>query len=326
MNRIAPSRRSVLVVALAPLLGQVAHAQAKFPERPLRLIVPLPAGSVSDVQARPVAQKLSESLGQPVVVENRPGASNTLGMDAAARSAPDGYTMVMGTIAPLTLLPHLMKLPYDPLKDFIPVTRVTSGPMVLVATPSAPYGTVAQMVEHSRRHPGQTRVAGFGVGTVGHLAVLLTARVTGADLSHLPYQGGPQQVADTMSGHVPLLFDFVAVVASHIRAGKLKALAVTSRERLSSLPDVPTFEELGHKGLVIAGWQGILVPAGTPAPIVRRLNEELLKAFAAPDVRELFLSVNAEIGNDTPEQFAAFIAQEYERWGRVIRDAGIRLE
>jgi len=326
------TRRCLLGAALAPWitpaasLAQATAASAtSFPDRPLRLVVPFPAGTVADVQARPLAQKLGDALRQPVVVDNRPGASGTIGVDAVAKAPPDGYTLVLASVGPLTILPHLMKLPFDPLRDLAPITRATGGPMVLFAHAGVPFDTVPQLVEHSRAHPGQLTVAGFGVGSIGHLATLMIARSTGADLTHVPYQGGSQQIADVISGQVPLLLDFPSVVRPHVKAGKLKALAVAGARRGTLMPEVPTFEELGYKGVQAIAWQGILAPAATPAPVLDRLSQELMKAFASPDLRDLYVSQGAEIGGDTPEAFAAFIRDEHERWGRLIRDAGVKL-
>lgn len=332
MNHLPIRRRRLVAGAVAWSVtsrGQAAPdapGALRFPLRPVHLIVPLPAGSISDVQGRQLARQLEEVWGRPVVVENRPGASNIVGHDAGARAAPDGHTLLLATIGPLALLPHLMKLPFDPLADFAPVTRVSSGPMVLVAHPGAPFDSVDTMVRHSRAHPGQIKVAGFGIGTIGHLAVLLTAKVTGADLGHVPYAGGPQQVADLVGGQVPLLFDFSPVIAPHIRAGKARALAVTGERRLPDLPEVPTFGELGYPGLHITAWQGIVVPARTPPDIVRRLHADLATALAAPALRDAFAAVGAEIGGEPPEVFAAFVRAEHARWGRVIAEARIRLE
>lgn len=323
------TRRSLLGAALAssvtPFVVRAQAGAGSFPERPLRLVVPFPAGSVSDVTARPLAQKLGEALHQPVIVDNRPGATATLGVDAVAKAAPDGYTLVLASLGPLTILPHLMKLPFDPLRDLAPITKVTAGPLVLVAHPGAPFDSVAKLVEHSRANPGQVKIGGFGVGSIGHLATLMVARATGADLSHVPYQGGPQQVQDAIGGQIPLLFDFPAVIGPHVKAGRLKALAVTGAQRYSTMPEVPTFDELGYKGAQATAWQGILAPAGTPAPVLRRLSLELMKVLASPDLRDLYANQGAEIGGDTPEAFGAFIRDEHERWGRLIRENGVKL-
>ncbi len=324
------NRRNVLGAAFVPWLAPVnTYAQAAgagaFPERPLRLVVPLPAGSVTDVAARPLAQKLGEALGQTVVVENRPGASGTIGVDLVAKAPPDGYTLAIATIAPLAILPHLTTLPFDPRRDLAPITKLTAGPITLVAHAGAPFDTVRQLVDRARAQPGTLKVATHGIGSFGHLVALMINGATGTDLGPVPYQGGPQMVADTIGGQVPLLLDFATVIGPHVREGKLKALAMTGARRNPLLPDVPTFEELGFKGIQAVAWQGVVAPAATPTPVLRRLSQELMRVLAAPDLRELLGRGGAEVGGDTPEDFAAFIRDEYERWGKLIRDHGVRL-
>jgi len=325
------SRRAVIAAALAPWLTQSTGAQTApsttgaFPNRALRFIVPFPAGSISDVRTRSITQKLADEWRQQVLVDNRPGATQTLGLDLAARSAPDGYTIAMAPIAPLTILPHLMKLPFDPLRDFVPITKVTSGPMLLVTQANAPFDTVAQLIEQSRAKAGQFKVGGNGVGSLQHLATVLIGKSTGADLAHVPYQGGPQQIADLVGGHIPLLLDFATILRPFLEAGKVKALAVTNDKRLANLPAVPTFEELGHKGLHVIAWQGVVAPAATPPEIVASLHGALVKALNMPDVRASVLNDGSEIGADSSEAFAAFIRAEHARWGKVIKDNAITL-
>jgi len=334
MKVLPASRRALLLTASIAMLAYAAAANSQdssaavnYPQRQVHLIVPFPAGSGADVAARPLAQNLSAAWQRPVIVENRPGATATIGMDAAAKAPPDGYTLAFGAPAPLTILPHLMKLPFDPLKDFVPITLVTAGPIMLVAHPKAPFDSLAQLIKYSRSDPGQVKVAGYGVGSIGHLATLMIAKVTGADLTHVPYQGGPQQVTDVISGQVPLLLDFESQVAPHLTAGKLKALAVAAERRMPNMPEVPTFAELGYSGLVISAWTGILVRAGTPPAIVRKLSSDIAGALASPELRELYTSRGVtDIGSESPEAFAAFIRNEHDRWGRVIREAGVRLD
>jgi tripartite-type tricarboxylate transporter receptor subunit TctC len=315
---------SAASLGLAP--GFACAQPASYPHRQVRLVVPLPAGSVSDVQGRQLADKLGQIWQRPLLVENRPGASAIIGHDAVARAAPDGYTLLLATIAPLTMLPHLMKLPFAPLTDFVPITRVTAGPIMLVASPAAPFDSVESMVRYSRAHPGELKVGGSGVGTIGHLATLLTAKVTGADLTHVPYSGGPQQVADLVGGQIPLLFDYAPVLAAYIRAGKVRPLATTGSRRSSIVPDVPTFEELGHRGLRITAWQGIVVPARTPPDIVARLHADIAAALASAGLRETLLKGGAEIGGEPPDVFAAFVRAEHARWGELIAANKLKLE
>ncbi len=325
------SRRAVVAAALTPWLARSSGAQTAsstagpFPNRPLRFIVPFPAGSIADVQTRPIAQKLSDEWRQQVLVDNRPGATATLGLELAARSAPDGYTIAMAPIAPLTILPHLMKLPFDPLHDFMPITKTTSGPMLLVTQPNAPFDTVVQLIEQSRAKAGHFKVGGFGVGSIGHLATVMISKTTGADLTHVPYQGGPQQIVDLIGGQIPLLLDFATTLRPFLEAGKVKTLAVTNDKRLANLPAVPTFEELGYKGLHITAWSGVVAPAATPPEIVASLHSALVKVLNMPDLRATLMSGGAEIGADSSEAFAAFIRAEHARWGKVIKDHAITL-
>jgi tripartite-type tricarboxylate transporter receptor subunit TctC len=316
---------TLAVGAASRIWAQATPSVDTFPNRPVRYVVPFPAGSVSDVQARPMAQKLSDEWRQQVIVENRPGATTIVAMEFAARSAPDGHTIVNATIAPLALLPHLMKLPFDPLKDFAAVTRVGSVPMLLVSRPDAPFDSVEQLVEHSRANPGRIKAAGYGVGSIVHLATVLLTQLTGADLSHVPYQGGPQQVADLLGGHVPLLWDFAGVLEPHLKAGRIKVLAVTSEKRMPMLPSVPTFGEQGYPGMQMSAWGGVMAPSGTPNEIVGELNRAIVKVLAQPDMRDMYSGQGVEIVGDSPAAFAAFIRAEHSRWGKIIRDAAIRL-
>ena len=331
MSSNALSRRALLTAAISPCFADLLSAQsntsrpAAFPDRPLRIIVPATPGGVQDVQTRRVAPKLSDEWGQQVLVDNRPGASGNIALDATLRAPPDGYTMVMAP-ASITTLPHLMKVPYDPLKDFAAVTKFTAGPVILAAHPAQAFRSIAQLLEHARREPGRLSVAGFGVGSIPHLSLLLFNKITGAGLVHIPYAGGAQQVADALSGQVPMLLDFAAVLLPHLKAGRLKALSITGAKRLDVLPDVPTFEEQGIQGMRITAWQGILVPTATPDEVVRKLNAGFVKALADPELRATYLAEGAEIGGDSPDEFSAFIRAEHARWGQVIREAGVRLE
>lgn len=330
MTTSSISRRAVVAAALAPWLAGSARAQAAaaadgFPNRPVRFIVPFPAGSVVDVGARFVAQKLSDEWRQQVLVDNRPGATAILGHDLAARAAPDGYTILMGSPAPLTILSHLMKLPFDPLRDLAPVTKVSAGPMCLTTQANAPFDTLAQLIELSRARPGHYKVGGYGVGSIAHLATVLIGKVTGADLTHVPYQGGPQQITDLIGGQIPLLLDFTTTLGPYLNDGRLKVLAVTGDKRLVTFPQFPTFEELGYKGLHVTAWQGVLVPASTPPEIVAKLNATLVKVLSLPELRASEVFRGSEIGADSPEAFGAFIRAEHARWGKVIKDNGITL-
>lgn len=315
------SRRTLLCAALAPLLAPALAAA--FPQRPLHLVIPAAPGGVQDVQARRVAPRWGDALGQAVIVENRPGASGSISLEYTAHAPADGYTMVMGSVN-MTILPHLMKVPWDPLRDFAAVVRYTSGPLILVAHPDVPVGSAAGLADYARREGG-LKIAGFGTGSFTHLTVLQIGHAVGAPVVHIPYGGGAQQVADLVSGQVPFLLDFATVLLPHLKAGKAKALGVTSERRSTALPDVPTLSE---QGLAVraTGWQGILVPAATPPEAVRTLHAGFTKALADPELRTLILASGAELGGDTPEAFGAFIRAEHARWGRVIAENGVRLQ
>jgi tripartite-type tricarboxylate transporter receptor subunit TctC len=320
------SRRQIVGAALSTLLAtpRLARGATDFPNRPLRLIVPAPTGGVQDVQSRRLVPRLNELWAQPVVVDNRPGAAGSIALEQLARAAPDGYTMAMAPVA-IAVIPHLMKVPYDPLADLVAVTRVTSGPYILVAPAAAPYSTLPQLLDHARREGKPIGIGGFGTGSLANLVVLLLSRVTGVAFQHIPYAGGGQQLTDLIGGQVPLMLDFAAVVKPHLGAGRLKALGLTGSQRLAVMPEVPTFEEQGVTGMQITAWQGIVVPAGTPDAVVRALNAGLVKAINDPEVRASYIAEGAEIGGDAPEAFGAFIRAEHARWGQVIREAGLKL-
>jgi tripartite-type tricarboxylate transporter receptor subunit TctC len=325
-TRFTLTRRSFMTATAVVLLADRLRSQpgGTFPDRPLRLIVPATPGGVQDVQARRLLPKLTENLRQQVIVDNRPGAAGSIAMEHLVRSAPDGYTMALAPIN-IAITPHLTKVPYDPLKDMIAVSKVTSGPEVLVAHPSAPFSNLEEMIGHARRRGGLA-IAGFGTGGLAHLTVALLSRVTGVPFTHLPYSGGGQQVTDLIGGQIELLLDYAAVLKQHLSTGKMKALGVTAERRLAVLPDVPTFEEQGIAEMRILAWQGVVVPAGTPDAVVRRLNAALVSAMNDPEVRAGYTDHGSEVGADSPESFAAYIRAEYKRWGDLIRDANIKVE
>jgi tripartite-type tricarboxylate transporter receptor subunit TctC len=327
MTRFALTRRGFVAATVATLLTEHLHSQpaTAFPDRPLRLIVPAPPGGVQDVQTRRLVPKLNEFLRQSVIVDNRPGAAGSIALEQLVRSAPDGYTMAIAPVA-ISVIPHLMKVPYDTLKDLAAVSKVTSGPYVLVAPASAPFNNLRELIEHARRKGGGISIAGFGTGSQAHLTVLLLSRITGVPFTHVPYAGGAQQLTDLIGGQVDLLLDFAAVLKQHLTAGRLKALGITGEKRLAVLPEVPTFEEQGVEGMRIVAWQGVVVPARTPDAMVRTLNVALVRAMNDPEINASYVAEGAEVGADSPEAFAAFIRSEYLRWGQVIRETGVKLE
>jgi tripartite-type tricarboxylate transporter receptor subunit TctC len=301
-------------------------ADSGFPNRPVRLVVPMSPGTAPDIRARQIAQKLSEQWSQTVFVDNRPGAAGNIAMEFAARAAPDGYTLGMINIQQ-AINPHLMKVPYDTLKDFVAVSKVSAGPLILLVNAATPASTLAELVRHARAHPGKLNLATAGLGTLGHLGIIVFSKATGTEFVIVPYKGGGAQIyTDLVGNQVQLTWDFASVAMPHLSTGRVKALAVAAQRRLTVLPDVPTFQELGYPDVQLFGWQGIAVPAATPPELVQFLNRAIVKALGLPDVREAITATGAEVGGDTPEQFAAYIRAEHARWGKLIADAGIRLE
>lgn len=314
-------------VAVAPALAQISDAAAGFPSRPVRLVVPFGAGSGPDVRARQLGQKLADDWGQPVVVENRPGAGGQLAMEQVAKAAPDGYTLVMAGQSAVAIAPHLAPLRYDPLKDFAPVTRTSQGTIILVVHSELPVRSVAELVDYARRNPGKLNAASWGSATITHLALELFTRTTGVRITHVPYKAASQAVAELVAGQVQVAFEFYPAIGAQVKTGRLRAIAVSGRDRIPALPDVPTFTEAGVREMEsVSGWQGVAVPAGTPREIVARLQAAVARVLALPDVRASYVDAGFVPVGDTPEAFAAFIRTEHARWGKLIADAGVRAE
>jgi len=315
-----------VVAAIAAFLSFSAAAQS-YPSKPIRLIVPFAAGGGNDNIARLVGKRLTDRVGQPLVIDNRPGAGGVLGAELAAKAAPDGYTLFLGGVGSHAVNPNLIeKLPYDPIKDFAPVILLAQAPLILVVHPTVPARTFAEFVAYARNNPGKLNFASNGNGTSSQLAAVMFDSMAGAEMVHVPYKGLAPALTDLLSGQVQLMFSSVVAILPHIKSGKLRALAVTGAGRLPSLPEVPTIAESGFPGYEASSWYGILAPAGTPRDIVTKLNAELSKALAQPEVRNSLLADGAEPVGGTPENFAAYIRSEKERMGKLIRDAKIRLE
>jgi tripartite-type tricarboxylate transporter receptor subunit TctC len=323
--------RSLYVVcsALAALAGSIipspALAQA-YPTKAIRMILPFPPGGPTDILGRAIAQKVSDQVGQPVVVDSRPGAGGNLGLELAAKAAPDGYTIVLSS--PLVAIsPSLYaKLNYDPAKDLAPVSLVAVIQNVFLVHPSVPAKSLKELVALARRSPGKLNFGSGGVGTTTHLAPELLMSLEKIRMVHVPYKGSGQALIGLIGGETDLLVMAVPAAAGQVQAGKVRALAVLSDKRAVTLPEVPTAKEAGIEGFEVPIWYGILAPAGTPREIITRLNAELVKALAAPDTREKLASIGIEPMTDTPEQFAAFIRSETERYAKVIKAAGIKGE
>lgn len=325
--------RSIRNLLVAAWIGAVllpwptASIAQSYPTKSIRLIVPFSAGGSTDALARAIGQKLGENFGQQIVVDNRTGANGNIGTDIVAKANPDGYTLLMAFDATMVINPAVYnRLPFDPVKDFAPITKVAALPLILVAHPSFPASTVKELIAFAKDKPG-VNYSSSGHASTPHLAMLLFEQRTGTRFTHIPYKGGGQAVIDVIAGQVPLLATAIPTIQAHLKSGKLKAIALTSARRHASLPDVGTFAEAGITGFDISAWYGLLAPSGTPKPIIARINAEVVKVLATPDMKNRFVTT---IGGDpvggTPEQFAADIKADIVRWARIVKDSGIKVE
>jgi tripartite-type tricarboxylate transporter receptor subunit TctC len=315
-------------IALALLLAlsfNLVQGQEAWPTRPLRFILPFPPGGGTDILGRLIAERLSATLGQPVVTENRGGAGGNVGAEAAARSAPDGYTIVL--VAPsLAISPTLYsKLNYDPVRDFAPISLVATVPNVMITQASLP-GQLQEFIAYAKSKPGGLNFGSGGAGTSNHLAGELFNIVTGAKLVHIPYKGVNLAMQDVLAGNVHLVFIGIPAAAPHIKAGRLRALAIVAPQRSNALPEVPTVAEAGLRDFEVTTWYGVLAPAGTPRPVVTRLNSELVKIMHSPELKERLAATGTEPLTSTPEDFAAYIKREIAKWGEVVRKAGVKAD
>src|SRR6267143_7427 len=318
-----PMARSALLIAF---LSLAAVAADDYPSRPIRLFVPGPAGVGIDIDARPIAQKMGDLLRQPLVIENRPAAGGIVAMEITAKAAPDGYTLIVAGIGALAAFPHLYrKLSYDPERDFIPVSLMQVLPAVLTVHPSLGANSVQELIAMAKTRAGEITFASQGNGTFVHLAGELFKSVTGADLKHIPY-GSQSPFNDLAGGHVNAMFSGIAPVIGNVRAGKLKILAVSSKQRVDLIADVPTFIEAGVPAYEASAWNGLLAPRGTPAEIIARLNAEAAKAVHAPEVKERMLRFGGVPVGSSPEEFAEFLRAERSKWGKLIREAKLQLD
>jgi tripartite-type tricarboxylate transporter receptor subunit TctC len=313
------------LVALALLWAVPAMAQT-YPAKPVRIVVAQAAGGASDLLIRLVAQKLSASLGQQFIIDNRPGAGGNIGAEIAANAAPDGYTLFMVS-APHAIAPSLYrKLGYDLGRDFAPVTMLGSEPLCMVVHPSLPPKSVRELVAFLKARPGQVSYGSTGNGAVNHLATELFKSRAGIDMVHVPYKGSAFAIPDVISGVVPVLFANVSPLQPHIKTGRLRPMAVTSAKRVRALPEVPTFAESGYPGYEAVNWFGIVAPAKTPDDIVRRLNAAIRQSVALPDVREFYENRGADQATSTPEEMRAFLQKETEKWAAVVKKSGARID
>jgi tripartite-type tricarboxylate transporter receptor subunit TctC len=319
--------RYAVLTLLCTLLAWPALATAqKYPTRPIRIIVPYSPGGSTDVVFRLLAPRLSEELGQPVVVENRPGASSTIGLDLAAKSAPDGHTWGVPNIAYGANPVLIKKMPFDSEKDLLPVSQVTVVTMVLSVHPSVPVKSVKQLIALAKARPGELNFGSAGNGSANHLATAKFMHQTGTKLVHVPYKGGGPAVVSLVSGETSMLFATIPSAIQHIQSGRLRGLAVSRAKRSSALPDTPTVAEAGVPGYEAIEWNGVMFPAGTPAAVIKRAHEAIAKVLAIPAVRERIIGVGAEPVGSSPEEFAAFIRSELTTWAKVIREVGITVE
>ena len=323
---IAVLRFAAASVVLALAATSTASAQT-YPSRPIRMMVPFPAGGGSDTMGRIVGGKLGERLGQQIVVENRPGAAGSIGADIAARAPADGYNILLGSTSELVQYPNVNpKVPYDPLRDFAPISMVGTIPMVLVVHPSLPVKNAKELIALAKGRPGQINYGSAGQGATTHLAVELFILLTNVKMTHVPYKGSPQAVADLVAGNVQLGIPTMPAALPFIKSGRVKVLGVTTAKRASNLPDVPTLAEAGVKGYEAALWTGILAPAGTPAAVVNRLNGEIAKVLELKEVRDALAKQGAEAQSGSPQEFAAFLKTEHAKWARVVKEANIRIQ
>ena len=312
-------------VAAGCLFAATGYAQT-YPAKPIRFLVGFPPGGTSDILARTIGQKLGEAVGQQVVIDNRPGAGGNIGAEAAAKSAPDGYTIFMSTTSQAISASLYSKLNYDLVRDFAPITQAVNYTNLLVVHPSLPVRSVKELIALAKARPGELNYGTAGNGTPPHMTGELFNSYTGVKLQHVPYKGGAPAIADLLGGQITIMFDNVPPLLPHVQAGKMRPLAVTSLKRISVLRDVPTLDEAGLKGFDSVAWNGVLAPAGTPKEIVARLNSEILRILSLPDVRERLSSQGADPVGGTPEQFAALIRSEIQKWAKVVKDSGAKVD
>ena len=326
-------RRFAAAIALAGAMLGAAAAQAQgvapgYPAKPIRFVVPFPPGGPLDIMARGIGQKLAESWGQPVVVDNRPGAGGSLGAELVAKSPGDGYTLLMGAVSTHAINPHLYpRIGYDPFKDFVPVALVAEVPNILVVNPSVPANSVQELVALAKAKPGYLNFGSGSTGSTGHLAGELFKSLAGIDMVHIPYKGGAPAMQDLLGGQVQLMFDNLANSMPQVKAGKLRALAVTTSARSAAMPDLPTVNEAGVKGFDLSTWFGVFVPAGTPPEIVAKLNAGIVAALYSRELTERLAAMGAAPPkNNTPASFAAFVRAENAKYAKVVKESGAKVD
>jgi tripartite-type tricarboxylate transporter receptor subunit TctC len=327
MNRRTLLAALAASLAVAAAVPPAALAQTAFPTRPIRIVVPFPPGGTTDILARAAAQKMAEAWKEQAVVDNRPGAGGNIGAELVAKAPPDGYTMLMGTVGTHSINASLYaKMPYDHVRDFAPVILVAAVPNVLVVHPSVPVNSVAELIAYAKANPGRLNFASSGSGTSIHLAGELFKVMAGVTMTHVPYKGSAPAIADLVGGQVQLMFDNLPSALPQIKAGRLRALGVTSAQRAPALPDVPTIAESGLPGYEASSWFGLLAPAGTPKDVVAKVNGEVARWLASPEAKEKLLSQGANAAGGTPEDFARHIAAETAKWQQVVKASGAKVD
>ncbi len=317
---------ALLLAAAAPAMAQTA-APSAYPNRPIRFVVPFAPGGNADTVSRNAGLKVAESIGQQVVIDNRSGANGNIGMEIVAHAAPDGYTLVLGYIANVAIAPSLVsKLPYDPIRDYAPITLLATAPNIIVVHASVNARTLKELIALSKAKPKSINFSSAGVASVGHLTGELFNTVAGADFQHVPYKGSAQGVIDLVAGQIQMLIGGMSSVMPHIKAGRLRAIAMTGAQRSPAVPDVPTVAESLLPGFEATAWYGVLAPAGTPRPIVTRLHGEFAKALAMPDVRQRLENLGYVIVASPPDVFAAYIKTEIAKWSKVVKASGAKAE
>mgnify|MGYP001031230022 FL=1 len=319
--------RRLVAVLLGAVLGAAgSSAHSAFPEKPVTLVVPFAPGGGTDAISRSLAEGMSKDLGQPVIVENRPGAGTVIGTNYVARSQPDGYTLVMATFAHAVNPFIHPNLPFDTAKAFAPVALVAHSPNILVVNPEQPFHSVKELLDYARAHPGELNYGSFGNGTSAHLAGELLKRLAKIDLTHVPYKGSAPALTDLLAGQIQVMLTMVASVAPHIKSGRLRALAVTSTQRSAAFPDLPTLDEAGVPGYQAESWYGIYAPAGTPEDVIARLNASVAKAVQTPSFQQRVADEGLIVDVGPPSQLSDYVAAEEKRWGQVVRDAGLKMQ
>lgn len=313
-------------LALVLWFGNAFGAE-NFPSQPVRIVVPGAAGGVLDIAARKISDKLSRSLGQPVIVENRPGANGFVAAEAVAKAKPDGYTMLLAAISHLCTNPSLFHtMPYDPIRDFSPVTLGAGGEPILLVNPALPINTVAELIAYAKAHPGKVTYGSPGIGTPQHLVMELFGRMTGVDMLHVPYKNNPQIATDLIGGTIDTAVEYASMMAPYIQSGKVRAVAVAGEYRKPAFPSVPTAAEAGVPGFKVFAWYGYVVPAGTPAPVIARLNKDLTAALKSKDYVDFVESLGSRVLASSPEEFAERIRADTTLWAKVIKQANIKVE